>query len=72
MEEQRHEGDLEDEVDQTAASFGQGGKDTVRESGLKNPLYVLQSPTADNVGSDFDEEAIKWAGLKAAVEILNA
>jgi hypothetical protein len=52
--------------------FGQGGKDTVRESGLKNPLYVLQSPTADNVESDLDEEAIKWAGLKAAVEILNA
>jgi hypothetical protein len=52
--------------------FGQGGKDTVRESGLKNPLYVLQSPTVDNVESDLDEEAIKWAGLKAAVEILNA
>ena len=52
--------------------FGQGGKDTVRESGLKNPLYVLQSPTADNVESDLDQEAIKWAGLKAAVEILNA
>ncbi len=52
--------------------FGQGGKDTVRESGLKDPLYVLQSPTADNVESDLDQEAIKWAGLKAAVEILNA
>ena len=52
--------------------FGQGGKDTVKESGLKNPLYVLESPTADNVESDLDEEAIKWAGLKAAVEILNA
>jgi Putative Ig domain/PKD domain len=52
--------------------FGQGGKDTVRESGLKNPLYVLESPTADNVESDLDQEAIKWAGLKAAVEILNA
>ena len=52
--------------------FGQGGKDTVKEGGLKNSLYLLESPTADNVGADMDEESILWVGLTAAVEILNA
>jgi RHS repeat-associated protein len=53
--------------------MGQGGKDTVNEaSGLKNPQYLLESPTADNVEADLDNEAIHWAGLTAAMEILNA
>jgi RHS repeat-associated protein len=53
--------------------FGQGGKDTIRESaGLKNSVDVLQSPTADNVETDLDNEALKWAGLTAAIGILNA
>ena len=53
--------------------FGQGGKDTVKETGgLKNSLDVLESPTADNVEADMDTESIHWAGLTAAVEILNA
>jgi len=52
--------------------FGQGGKDTIKAAGLKNPLYLLESPTADNVETDMDDESIRWAGLTAAVEILNA
>ena len=53
--------------------FGQGGKDTVKEaSGMKNTVYLLESATADNVETDFDDEAIQWAGFKGAVEILNA
>jgi large repetitive protein len=53
--------------------FGQGGKDTVKEgAGLKNPVYLLESPTADNVETDLDNEALQWAGLAAALDILNA
>jgi len=53
--------------------FGQGGKDMVKEgAGIKSSLYLLPSSTADNVESDMDEESIRWAGLTAAVEILNA
>jgi RHS repeat-associated protein len=53
--------------------FGQGGKDTVKEAaGLKNALDLLESPTAKNVEADMDAESIAWAGLTAAVEILNA
>jgi PKD repeat protein len=51
--------------------FGQGGKDTIKAAGLKNPLYLLESPTADNIETDMDDESIRWAGLTAAVEILN-
>jgi PKD repeat protein len=52
--------------------FAQGGKDTVKEgSGLKNSLYLPESPTADNVETDLDNETMRWAGLTAAVEILN-
>jgi RHS repeat-associated protein len=53
--------------------FGQGGKDVVHEgSGLKNSVDLLESPTADNVETDLDNEALQWAGLTAAMEILNA
>jgi len=53
--------------------IGQGGTDVIDEgSGLNNPAYVLTSPTADNLESDLDNEAAQWAGLTAAVEILNA
>jgi len=52
--------------------FGQGGKDVVKKgSGLKNPVYLLGSTTADNIETDLDNEALQWAGLKAAMEILN-
>jgi VCBS repeat-containing protein len=52
--------------------FGQGGKDVVDEgSGVKNSVYLLESPTAENVETDLDNEALQWAGLTAAVEILN-
>jgi PKD repeat protein len=50
--------------------FGQGGKDVVnKSSGLNNPVYLLESPTASNVKADLDNEAIQWAGLSAALAI---
>jgi hypothetical protein len=53
--------------------MGQGGKDTFTEgSGLTNAVDLLANPTADNVETDLDDEALQWAGLSAAVEILNA
>jgi len=53
--------------------FGQGSTDIVNEgSGLTNSISLLQSPTVDNLETDLDNEAIQWAGLTAAVEILNA
>jgi hypothetical protein len=53
--------------------FGQGGRDVVDESSsLKNQSYLLKSPSADNIETDLDDEAIQWAGLTAAMEILNA
>ena len=53
--------------------FGGGGKDTVKESpALKNAVALLESPTADNFEADLDKEAIQWAGLSAAVNILNS
>ena len=39
--------------------------------GVKNSLYLLESPTENNVETDLDEESIRWAGLTAAAEILN-
>ena len=52
--------------------FGQGGKDTDKEgTGLKNTVYLLASPTTESAESDLDKEAIQWAGLSAAVQILN-
>jgi PKD domain len=52
--------------------FGQGGTDVVHEgSGLKNPTYLLESLTTDNIETDLDNEALQWAGLKSALEILN-
>jgi hypothetical protein len=52
--------------------FGQGGKDVVNKgSGLTNPVYLLQTPTASNVRADLDNEAIQWAGLSAALAIQN-
>jgi hypothetical protein len=53
--------------------MGQGGTDTVNEgSGVKNTVDLLESPTADNIETDLDNEALQWAGLTAAMEILNA
>jgi hypothetical protein len=52
--------------------FGQGGSDTLSESGLSDPDYLIESLSTDNVESDLDDEALQWAGLSAAVEILNA
>jgi hypothetical protein len=53
--------------------FMQGAMDTVTEgSGLSNVLDVATNPTADNIESDLDNEALQWAGLSAAMEILNA
>ena len=51
--------------------LGQGGSDTVSESGLSNPYYLIESLNTDNVETDLDDEALQWAGLSAAVEILN-
>ncbi len=52
--------------------FGQGGTDVVHEgSGLRNPTYLLESLTTDNIETDLDNEALQWAGLKSALEILN-
>jgi hypothetical protein len=38
---------------------------------MRNQDYLLESSTADNIQTDLDNEAIQWAGLSAAVEILN-
>jgi hypothetical protein len=52
--------------------FGQGGRDvTSLGSSLKNASYLLESPNADSVETDSDNEALQWAGLSAAMEILN-
>jgi len=52
--------------------FGQGGADVVNVgAGITNPSYLLETPNADNVETDLDNDAIQWAGLSAAVEILN-
>jgi hypothetical protein len=52
--------------------FGQGGKDTDKlGTGLKNTVYLLASPNTDSAETDLDKEAIQWAGLAAAVQILN-
>jgi len=53
--------------------MGQGSTDILNKaSGVKNTVDLLESPTADNLETDLDNEAIQWAGLTAAVEILNA
>jgi hypothetical protein len=53
--------------------FGQGGSDTIKESSaLKNQSFLLPSMNADNIETDLDNEALQWAGLTAAMEILNA
>jgi hypothetical protein len=52
--------------------FGQGAENVISESGLTNPTYLIENPTTDNIGSDLDHEAIQWAGLAAAIEILGA
>jgi hypothetical protein len=53
--------------------FGQGGKDVIhKDSKLTNPSYLLESLTANNIQTDLVNEALQWAGLTAAMEILNA
>jgi hypothetical protein len=52
--------------------FGQGGKDTVTEgAGVTNTVDLLETASADNFETDADNYALQWAGLTAAVEILN-
>jgi hypothetical protein len=38
-------------------------------SALKNLSDLLERPTADNIETDLDNEALQWAGLTAALEI---
>jgi tartrate-resistant acid phosphatase type 5 len=53
--------------------FGQGGKDVIsKSSALTNPSYLLQSRNANNVETDLDTQALQWAGLTAAMKILDA
>jgi hypothetical protein len=53
--------------------FGQGGKDNYTEgAGVTTTVDLLESPTADDVETDLDNEALQWAGLIAATKILNA
>jgi hypothetical protein len=33
---------------------------------------LLESANADNLETDLDNESLQWAGLNAAMEILNA
>jgi hypothetical protein len=35
-------------------------------------LHLLETKNADNVESDLDDEELKWAGVKAAMEMLNS
>ena len=51
--------------------FEQGGNDAVSESGVTNSVDLIESLTTDNIESDPDNEAIQWAGLTAAAEILS-
>jgi hypothetical protein len=55
--------------------FGQGGR-RCRQSGrarwVKNSLDLAESATAEGNEADLDDRSIPWAGLTAAVEILNA
>ena len=51
--------------------FGQGGSDVANESGVTNPDYLIESLSTDNIETDLDDEALQWAGLTAAMEILN-
>jgi PKD repeat protein len=53
--------------------FGQGGNDVVTESPtLHNPAYLIENLNDDNVDDLLAKEAIHWAGLNAAMEILAA
>jgi hypothetical protein len=39
---------------------------------VNNPDYLIESLSTDSIETDLDNEALQWAGLTAAVEILNA
>ncbi len=39
---------------------------------MTNPSYLIESLSTDNIETDLDNEALQWAGLTAAMEILNA
>jgi hypothetical protein len=39
---------------------------------VTNPAYLIESLSTDNIESDLDNEALQWAGLTTAIEILNA
>ena len=43
-----------------------------KNKSLHNPVYLIESPNAYNEESCLASEAIHWAGLIAALEILNA
>jgi hypothetical protein len=53
--------------------FGQGSQESVSEApGLKNAMDVLGSPAAANIEAALEEQAIQWAGLSAAINVLSA
>ena len=39
---------------------------------MSNPYYLIENLSTDNVETDLDDEALQWAGLSAAMDILNA
>jgi len=52
---------------------GQRGNATASKGArLKNPAHPLLLPTADNRETALDDEAIRWAGLVVAMEVINA
>jgi len=52
--------------------FGQGGIDTIGEAGVTSPTYLIESLNTDNIEADLDQQALQWAGISAAIEILSA
>ncbi|HEV8067368.1 MAG TPA: PhoPQ-activated protein PqaA family protein [Planctomycetaceae bacterium] len=52
--------------------LGQQGKQPVNQSyGFSNRGLLVETPTVDSLESNLDSEALQWAGLSAATEILN-
>jgi hypothetical protein len=51
---------------------GQGDSFTVSNGAAENSVHPLESTKTDYVEADLDDEAIQWAGLTAALEILTA
>jgi PhoPQ-activated pathogenicity-related protein len=52
--------------------LGQQGKQLANQSyGFSNQGLLVETPTVDSLESNLDSEALQWAGLSAATEILN-